>query len=66
MDYSSFPRCRDSPAILRPEDFVAHSFFQLHECVTVFEDRDHELMRLSRGHFFKATLPFQISLFEED
>ena len=66
MKHSSFPRRRDSPAIPHPEDIVLRDFFVLHECVTAFEDRAHELMRSSRGHFFKDPLPFQTSLFEED
>lgn len=66
MKYSRFPRRRDSPAIPHPEDFVLRNFFLLHERVTAFEDRDHELMRPSRGHFFKSSLPLQLSLFEEE
>lgn len=64
MKHSSFARRRDSPAIPHPEDIVLRTWFQLHERVTAFEDRDHELMKPSRGHFFKAPLPAQTSLFE--
>lgn len=64
MKHSVLPRRRDSPAIPHPEDLVLRTCFVLHERVSVFEDRDHELMRPSRGHFFKSALPSQFSLFE--
>ena len=57
-------RKRDSPAIPHPEDLLFRDWFELHERVTAFEDKDHDLMWPSRGHFFKAPLPFQTSLFE--
>lgn len=65
MKHSCFTRRRDSPAIPHPEDLVFRNCFVLHECVTAFEDRDHDLMRPSRGHFFKSALSSQLSLFEE-
>ena len=66
MKHSFFPRYRDSPAIPHPEYLVLRNCFELHERVTAFEDRDHELMRPLRGHFFKSSLPSQLSLFEGD
>lgn len=66
MKFSSLPRRRDSPAIPHPEDLVLRDCFVLHERVTAFEDRDHELMKPSRGHFFKCSLPSQLSLFVGD
>lgn len=66
MKHSSLPRRRDSPAIPHPEELVLRDCFELHERVTAFEDRDHELMRPSRGHYFKSCLPSQLSLSEED
>lgn len=55
----------DVPAIPHPEDIVFRNWFDLHERVKAFEDRDHDLMRPAPGHYFKAPLPSQTSLFEE-
>ena len=59
-------RIRDSsfvPAIPDLHTVVYRDWFELHERVTAFEDREHELMRPSRGHCFKAPLLGQIDLF---
>lgn len=60
----SSSRARDSsPAILDPFPVSSVRFFELHECVSVFDDAVHEMMR-SRPTCKVVELEGQVSLFE--
>lgn len=60
----SSSRVRDSsPAIPEPFPVSSVRFFELHECVTVFDYVSHEMMR-SRPTRKVVELEGQVSLFE--